>query len=76
MGEEFKCSLYDLKEEEMLNVDGGSQDYKNLTYTVVGSVLVANAVFVGVLASPILGVVAFGAGLGYLGKGKILLGEK
>lgn len=60
------CSLTG---EEVMRIDGGSNVAKDITYTVVGSVLTANCVVVGALVTPAAGVVALGTGLVYLGKG-------
>ena len=64
-----KGKVYSLTGEEVMKIDGGSNVAKKITYTVVGSVLTANCVVVGVLVTPAAGAVALGTGLVYLGKG-------
>ena len=59
--------LLGLSEFEISEVDGGVATWKKVVYITGGTVLLANSIAIGVVATPATGVVAAGTGVYLIG---------
>lgn len=58
-----KEMMYQLTEDEMLNIEGGKNAFTKASYTAAGVVLMLDSIVLGATCSPIIGVAAMGTAI-------------
>lgn len=59
--------FYELTENDFYDIEGGIAKWKKVLYITGGTILLANSLAIGVVATPGVGVTAAGTGLALIG---------